>query len=173
MLQPKWLLFALGIALFAVACFTDSNSSDRSELIQSCYDTGSGIKCVDTPGGVHTNGLDVDGDGQLDQFVCGDGVSDSDEDDEGVDDDEGSQAFKTGSDEDSDSDSDSDCSDSESGEGDSDSDSESDAEGDGDADGVDDEQDCDCMPVDDLPPGDGEPPPGDGEPPPGDGPIVR
>ena len=158
----RYVVFALLASILAFAgCFGDETSS-RSDTIQSCYDTGHGIKCVSTPGAVSIESDDVDGDGNPDTFVCGDGASESDSDgDSSLDSDStsdsdgdtaGQVSASQGSDldadsesgSDSNSDSDEDCANSEA-DGPSDSDSESDAEGDGDADGVLDEYDCDCQ----------------------------
>lgn len=156
------IISAIASLLLATGCSTE-NISDRSEEIESCYHTGFAIKCISTPGAVGKDAIDVDGDNEVDPFVCGDGVSASDSDGTGEDSDSSSEADAEGeddldadsdSDSDSASDSDSDCGVSESI---SDSDSESDAEGDGDADGVSDESDCDCL--DAIPPTDGEKPP--------------
>lgn len=162
------ILFSVALAslLSTGGCALDGVSS-RSDAIQSCYDTGHGTKCVSTPGSVDTALADVDGDGQVDTFVCGDGVSESDSDADGADSDtsaeedaaagEGDEVAITedGTDDgDDDLDADSESNSESASESDdpcaasdeaSDDDSDSDAEGDGDADGVSDANDCDCI----------------------------
>ncbi len=166
MLRSSLLVFSASTVLLVAACSSEG-IGDRADEIESCYHTGFDIKCVPTPGDVATAPRDVDDDGEVDPFVCGDGVSESDSDIDGEDSDSSSDGdeqvgadgigddLDAGSDSDSDSDSssDSDCGPSEA----SDSDSLSDLDGDGDADGVPDEDDCDC--IDDLPPTDGDKPP--------------
>ena len=163
MLRPSMFILTASTLLVVSACSTEG-IGDRSDQIESCYHTGFDIKCVSTPGDIAKEARDVDSDGEVDPFVCGDGVSESDSDGD-IEDSDSTSAEEDGddvgddldadseSDSDSNSDSDSDCGPSEA----SESDSLSDLDGDGDADGVSDEDDCDC--VDDLPPIDGMKPP--------------
>jgi len=132
--------------MFSVGCMTDgltltgNPNGTTTRQIQSCYNTGGGYVCVDTPNGVSVQDRDVNGDLIMDTFMCADEDSDSD-----------SNSMST-----SDSDLDSDSSESTSGEDSSSSNSESDSddsdsdsacdgpEGDGDGDGVVNGLDCDC-----------------------------
>ena len=145
-------LFALFAVTATTGCADDSLTDTQVASLQSCYDTGFGMKCVSTPGTLQTTARDVNADGTLDEFVCGDTVSQSDSDSLSGDSDSESIDDGTESTEDGDADSDSnsdshsesddDCAASES---DSDSDSLSDLDGDGDGDGVSDSDDCDCV----------------------------
>ncbi len=65
----------VGIALSVAGCGTSTSS--RSAAV-SCYDTGNGVKCIPTDD-VSVEPTDVDGNGQPDEFVCGDVASDSDD----------------------------------------------------------------------------------------------
>ena len=134
---------ALAVSLSSLGC-TDDPIDTQTAALQSCYDTGFGLKCMSTPNGLETAAIDANGDGTLDQFVCGDTASDSDSDSTADDSDEssaeegevdsqedGDADSESGSD--SNSDSDEDCGESIS-DGDSLSDSESDLDGDGDGD---------------------------------------
>lgn len=156
------LSIALFVSLFAAAGCALEDVSSRSDTIQSCYSTAAGnIKCVSTPGSIQSALTDVDGDGEADTFLCGDGASESDSDLEGVEDsDESNEAgtevaaedgtedddldADSESDSESASESDNDCGPSDD-DGESDDDSLSDLDGDGDADGVPDADDCDCV----------------------------
>jgi len=164
MIRPVLLVLSM-IALIALSACAEDTVANRSDAIQSCYHTGYDIKCVSTPGAVSKDAIDVDGDNELDPFVCGNGVSESDSDVDGTDSDEDSvsaedetveQGLNAESDSDSasNSESDTDCGPSEE---DDDSDSVSDLDGDGDGDAVADEDDCDCLDV--IPPTEGEKPP--------------
>ncbi|WP_428263192.1 hypothetical protein [Haliangium sp.] len=93
-------LIALIAAIFAAAgCAADETGSKRLGI--QCYDTGSGRACVDAFSDVLADdAVDVDGDGQVDTYVCGDVPSDSDSDEgqggtEDSDDDDGDDADDT------------------------------------------------------------------------------
>lgn len=125
------------LALLLVAGCTEDGLSSTTRQIQSCYDTGHGYICVNTPEGASVQPRDVDGDGVLDQFMCADEDSDSD------------SADQSTSDSDLDSDSDGDGTDpaaeSDSDDSDSDADCGATEDSDNDGDGVPDATDCDCI----------------------------
>ena len=76
------LAMAIG-ALGLISCTSPGSTSGASRQgIISCFDTGAGLRCVDTPGKVVYH-LDVDQDGAEDPFVCADAPSESDSDGEG------------------------------------------------------------------------------------------
>lgn len=159
--MPRATLIVTLIAVLGlgVACTEDTTSS-RGQTIESCYDTGYGVKCVATPYELSTVARDVNGDALLDTFLCADAESASDSDslaDDGEDSDESDGDIgedvdddmdadsESGSDSDSESDNDCGVSEEDDSESDDDGTSESDADDDGDADTVPDELDCDCI----------------------------
>ncbi len=131
-------IFASAALLLAAGCSMDGVSTTNKQ-IQSCYDTGSGYVCVDTPEGAMMQSRDVNGDLILDTFMCADEDSDSESNSISTSDsDLDSSSESTGEDDSSASESDSDDSDS-----DSACDGNSDSDGDGD--GVENAVDCDCI----------------------------
>jgi hypothetical protein len=169
MRSGKLLAMILGLAL--VGC-TGGVSSKKSAV--SCYQTANGVVCL-SGGAGEDQGVDADGDGQDDPYLCGDAESDSegdsastDEDstsgEDGADDEGGDDEMeaRTGGGDGEDSLSDSD--------GTSDSDSNEQcgetSTSDGDGDGVPDGDDCDCQDPGGGDGGEQPPPPGDPVPPP-------
>src|SRR5688572_6358504 len=76
-------LLALGASIALTSCTLEGLGEETQEAgaVKSCYDTGHGIVCTKgTTLGARTS--DADGDGEMDELVCGDADSDSDGDSE-------------------------------------------------------------------------------------------
>ena len=86
---------ALVLALPLAACAPTTPTGTAGGAVQSCFDTSDGTVCVETPAGAATDGVDANGDGTVDPFICADDDSDGDgsidafdddDDDDGIDD---------------------------------------------------------------------------------------
>jgi hypothetical protein len=73
--EPKspLILASLAIALVAGCGAETPEQGERNQNLESCFSTPLGLQCIPTPAGPVTEPTDVDGDGQLDEFVCADG----------------------------------------------------------------------------------------------------
>jgi hypothetical protein len=111
------------LVLSATGCRLSGNNSTGSNALESCFDVGNGtLQCVHTPNGLNKAAADVNHDGRMDTFVCGNGKPGA-----GGHGDKDKDPAKTGEkDDDSDKNS-----------------AEKDDEGDDDNDGVGDHEDCD------------------------------
>ncbi|RMH43893.1 MAG: hypothetical protein D6689_03980 [Deltaproteobacteria bacterium] len=166
MTMKTWILSGV-FAVAASACATEGTVVDgKAKHLESCFSNGLAIACVPTARPM-IEGMDLDGDGVREAFVCADMESDSDSADDdgsaggGVSDSDSTSDADTCVDDsssDSTSDSASDSDGDSDGDLDGDSDVDSDSDSDGDDDGVPDEIDCDCggttPPGDDSPAGD-------------------
>jgi len=127
--MKKLALFASTLMMFAFGPGCSSSGVGSSQKRVDCFDTSSGLQCADAADDDGSDDVvDLDGDGQPDDFVCSDEVSSEDE----------------GADHDGDDDGIDDQSD-----GDDDDDGVGDeADGDDDDDGIDDADDCDSDGID-------------------------
>src|SRR4030095_7012682 len=87
--RPSWSLAILFGVLWIVGCTDAGNtgsgtsksaSKSKSAITQSCFQTSTGLTCIDTPNGPTTTATDVDGDGTADPFVCANNADDDDAD---------------------------------------------------------------------------------------------
>jgi hypothetical protein len=127
--MKKLALFASTLMMFAFGPGCSSSDVGSSQKRVDCFDTSSGVLCTDASDDDGSDDVvDLDGDGQPDDFVCSDEVgsdgeeADHDGDDDGIDDES---------------------------DGDDDDDGVDDAsDGDDDDDGIDDADDCDSDGID-------------------------
>lgn len=132
-MTPTRITLFIGTLLLWVSACVNFNTGSKTITV-SCYDTASGVLCLETDGPVE-DGVDADGDGLEDVFLCAD--SDSDDEDSDVFDEADTDA--DGSEDDSDGDGIADDEDS-----DDDNDGlDDDEDSDDDNDGIGDELDCD------------------------------
>jgi hypothetical protein len=62
------------LVLSVTGCRLSGNNSNGSNALESCFDVGNGtLQCVHTPNGLNKAAADVNHDGRVDTFVCGNG----------------------------------------------------------------------------------------------------
>jgi len=127
--MKKLSLLASTLMMFAFGPGCSSSGVSSAQKRVDCFDTSTGVMCTDA---VDDDGsdevVDLDGDGQPDDFVCSDEVS---AEDEGADHDGDDDGVEDGSD------------------GDDDDDGiDDETDGDDDDDGIDDDDDCDSDGID-------------------------
>jgi len=91
--MKKLALFASTLMMFAFGPGCSSSGVGSSQKRVDCFDTASGVMCADASDDDGSDDVvDLDGDGQPDDFVCSDEVgaedesADHDGDDDGIDD---------------------------------------------------------------------------------------
>src|SRR5688572_1467181 len=87
----RTLVMVLSTAALSFSCASQSTGTSTGAV--NCFDTGTGVRCVETFSDILSDDAqDVDGDGEEDPFVCGDVPSDSDSDGDGGDEGDDSDA---------------------------------------------------------------------------------